>query len=467
MPGQKAPQEPLQFATLASSITDTTQHHIDELRLATNTILEAVTPETATFANVLLPLAHAHNTFRSGTQIIWHYEDTSPNPELRSASRKASNLLVQFDFENGSRKDMFTLVDAAAKKKEHLDPECKLFLETQLRSYQLSGLHLPEAQRLRLKEIHQRKIQLHEQFWDVPKNAEKYLYFRLEELDGVPADVISKLEKGHREKDSMMKVSFEYSVNCGVMEYASRGETRKRYSDNYPQMPHKKEEILREIVLLRDEAARLLGYPNHAALMIEERVAESPDAVNKFLGDLRGGLVAGGVKELQALKLLKKADIEARGEAFDGKLYRWDQRYYERIMLEMQHSVDDEMVSEYFPLHETARGMLHIFETIFCLVFEKIEQASVWQGDVQLFSVWDSGDLGGEFLGYLYLDLYKRENKYDGVCNSNLQPVGISYSVSDKADLFRDSRAPMEQETILALHSSATSKRPQDRNLVF
>jgi metallopeptidase MepB len=467
MPERKAPQEPLQFATLASSITDATQHHINEFRLATNKILQSITPETATFANVLLPLAHAHNIFRSGTQITWHYEDISPDPELRNASRTASKLLVEFDFETGCRKDMFTLVDAVVKKNENLDPECKLFQESQLRSYRLSGLHLPEAQRLRLKEIYQRKIQLHEQFWDVPKDAETWLYLRLEELHGVPASIISKLDKGEGEHEGTIKVSFDYSTNCGVMEHASNGETRKRYSEAYPQMHRKKEEIFKEIVVLRDEAARLLGYPNHAALMIEERVAESPDVVNEFLAKLRGGLVAGGVKELQSLKLLKQADIEARGEIFDGKLYRWDQRYYERLMLEMQNSVDEDMIAEYFPLHETARGMLHIFETIFSLVFEKIEQASVWHDDVQAFSVWDSDAIGGEFLGYLYLDLYKREDKYDGVCNSNLQPVCISYLMNYQADLFRGSRVLMEQETIRALHSSAILKRLVDQSLAF
>jgi metallopeptidase MepB len=86
-------------------------------------------------------------------------------------------------------------------------------------------------------------------------------------------------------------------------------------------MPSRTQEIHKEIVLLRDEAARLHGYPNHAALMIEGRAAKTSDAVNKFLGNLRDALLDSGTKELQALTELKKADVECRGGIFDDHFY--------------------------------------------------------------------------------------------------------------------------------------------------
>jgi metallopeptidase MepB len=423
MSPRKAPQSPPQFTTSAASIVEDAKRHIEQSRRARNKIVQSVTPETATFANVMLPLAHAQNDFDRGFLILKEYQDISPESALREASREAAKLLADFNFENAGRKDMFKLVDAVTKKNEPLDPESRMLLDMQLRSYRRSGLHLPESLQQRLKEIHQRKMHLHEEFRDVPIDQNTYTYFLPEELHGISAHVISRLEKGKGEYEGMLKVPFEYSTWSAVMEYASSGETRKRYSEAKPQLPSRKEEILKEILLLRHEAACLLGYPNHAAFMIEERVAKTPHTVNEFLGSLRDGLVTGGAKKFRALKQSKKADLDSRGKVFDGRLRPWDVQYYLRMMRETKHHIDEDMIAEYFPLQETIRGMLRIFEILFGLVFEEIDQASVWQDDVRLFSVWDHCDLGTTFLGYLYLDLYKRENKYNGVASSNLQPV--------------------------------------------
>jgi Zn-dependent oligopeptidase len=70
-------------------------------------------------------------------------------------------MLADFDIANGSRNDMFKLVDAIQKRNEHLNPEFKMFLDMELRSYHLNGFNLPEQLQQRLNEIHQRKMKLH------------------------------------------------------------------------------------------------------------------------------------------------------------------------------------------------------------------------------------------------------------------------------------------------------------------
>jgi hypothetical protein len=101
---------------------------------------------------------------------------------------------------------------------------------------------------------------------------------------------------------------------------------------------------------------------------------------------------------LQALTQLK-ADLESRGEAFDSRFYRWNRRFLRADTLETKHSVDEDMIAEYFPLQKTTRGILRIFETLFGLVFKEINQAEVCQDNVRLFSVWDCDDIGGDFRG--------------------------------------------------------------------
>lgn len=193
--------------------------------------------------------------------------------------------------------------------------------------------------------------------------------------------------------------------------------------------------IFQEIIALRDEAARLLGYDNHAALRIEEKMAKTPAAVRTFLDDLRNRLAEGGAKEINALKEYKKKDYEERGLSFDDSFYMWDTSFYSRIQKEKEYSVDEAAISQYFPVESTFAGMLKIFEEIFGFVFVELKPEErarlsptgkaediVWHEDVLIYSVWDDEASGSSFNGYLYLDLHPRDNKYGHNANFNLEP---------------------------------------------
>ena len=195
--------------------------------------------------------------------------------------------------------------------------------------------------------------------------------------------------------------------------------------------------LFKEAIILRDEAARLLGYPNHATYKIEDKMAKTPKTVDDFLGDLKKRLAPGGEKELDVLKQLKKKDLESRGQGDkdDGRYYLWDHRYYDRLMLEQDYQLDQQKISEYFPLQTSIRGMLGIFEQLFGMQFVELTGEArdnladsgkgsdiVWHEDVQVFSVWDDEGEGSGFVGYLYLDLHPRDGKYGHAANFNIQP---------------------------------------------
>lgn len=164
-------------------------------------------------------------------------------------------------------------------------------------------------------------------------------------------------------------------------------------------------------------------------------MAKNTKTVNDFLGDLRTRLSPGGKDEIARLLALKKKDEEARGLSFDGSYYFWDNRFYDRLMIEQDYSIDENKISEYFPLQSTVTGMLKIFEELLGFVFVELgpeERAKVsptgkaediaWHEDVILFSVWDDASEGDGFVGYLYLDLHPRKGKYGHAANFNLEP---------------------------------------------
>ena len=197
--------------------------------------------------------------------------------------------------------------------------------------------------------------------------------------------------------------------------------------------------LFKEILELRDEAARILGYPNHASLKIDNKMAKTETRVNEFLGDLRTRLAAGGKKELDDLRQYKKRDCEERGVSFDGNFYMWDSSLYSRKMKEQEYSLDEVKISQYFPVDSTFAAMLKIFEEIFGFVFVELKEEErarlsptgkagdiVWHDEVRLFSVWDDDSNGNGFCGYLYIDLHPRDNKYSHNANFNLEPGFIT-----------------------------------------
>lgn len=125
--------------------------------------------------------------------------------------------------------------------------------------------------------------------------------------------------------------------------------------------------LYEEIMELRDEAARIIGYPNHASLKIDNKMAKTDTRVNEFLEDLRSRLAIGGQKEQEALLQYKQNDYEERGLSFDGNFYMWDTSFYTRKMKEKEFSIDETEISQYFPVETTFAGMLKIFEEILAL----------------------------------------------------------------------------------------------------
>ncbi|CAL3969889.1 unnamed protein product [Diplocarpon coronariae] len=209
-------------------------------------------------------------------------------------------------------------------------------------------------------------------------------------------------------------------------------EIKKRLSTCNANVP-----LFKEAIVLRDEAARLLGYPDWASFRIEDKMAKTPQTVNDFLNDLRRQLTPGGAKEVAHLLEIKNEDLKNRGleASQDGNYYLWDARFYGRMMVEKEFSIDEQKIAEYFPLQSTVEGMLKIFEELFGFVFIELgpeDKAKLsatgkaediyWHEDVKIFSVWDDEGEGSGFVGYLYLDLHPRPGKYGHAANFNLQP---------------------------------------------
>ncbi|RPB29709.1 zincin [Terfezia boudieri ATCC MYA-4762] len=425
------PQAPPAFKHTPQSLLEETRAIIEKSRTLEDGLVRDVKLEEATFENVLGIMARDEDEAGLKSRIIGFYQYVSEDKALRDASSQADKELEDFAIESIMREDIFKLVKAVhnSPASKDLDPESARLLDKTYKSHVRSGLELPvEPERARFKEIKKRLSTIAIDFSKHLNEENGGIWFTLDELEGVPEDVVSGLKKGEAgsENEGKIFLTYKYPDLFPTMKYAVSADVRKRVFMGSENKCNENVPLFKEAITLRDEKARMLGFRNHAEFVLEDKMAKTPEKVMAFLNDLREKLTPGGKRERKVLLELKKKEKEERGENFDGKYYLWDHRYYDRLLLEQEYQLDSQKVAEYFPLSSTIDGMLRIFEEIFGLEFvqmtdKKDLEGITWHEDTKLFQVWNDKPEDG-FVGYLYLDLHPREGKYSHAANLNIQP---------------------------------------------
>jgi metallopeptidase MepB len=193
---RQPPQAPPLFTGTPASIAAAAHAAIAASRAAADAIVRDVTPDTATFATVLRPLAHAQSAATRERRVLGFYQDMAVDAAVRAASAEAERRMENHALEGAMREDVFRLVDAVFKKGEELDGEDRLYLEKRHARFLRNGLGLPAgAQRGRLKEIKERLTQLSNEFGKNLNERKGEVWFLPEELEGLPDDFVPELEK--------------------------------------------------------------------------------------------------------------------------------------------------------------------------------------------------------------------------------------------------------------------------------
>lgn len=439
----KPSQAPIEFTATPESILADANDIIAKARLLHTSLTREVSPYSATIENVLLPLIKGENKLITSFRLLISYKSISPDAGVRDASAQAKSLLDAFTLETAMNESLFKLVDTVIRNQEgliSLDDESRRFLETVHRDHIANGLSLPDGspERERFKQIKVKVGDLETEYLKnlaESKSGNGGIWFTREQLDGLPETFLARLDKSKDgEEVDTFRVSFNNADYFPILGSAKNADTRKRMFIATENICTTNVPIFNEAILLRDEAARLLGYSNHAQFRIRDKMAKDPETVNKFLGDLREALRSMAADELEQKKNLKRQDIEARGDTYDGRYFLWDDSFYHSLLAKKQHAVDRQLLSEYFALSAIVPAMLDLMQTLFGYRFIEIGDAErgskIWHEDVALYSVWDADETGGGFVGYMYLDLFTRQGKPDYACSINLIPVSqLFYTV--------------------------------------
>jgi len=240
------------------------------------------------------------------------------------------------------------------------------------------------------------------------------LSFKKDELEGLPS--LDNFEKTEEDGEEVYKISIQDPNHKDVILYAKNENTRKRVQLAEFEICPSNVDLLKKAVNLKLKKAKILGYPSHANYQLENRMAENPENVFKFLEDLKEKTKPAYNKQLKRFLELKKKDKDEINEPFDNKLNYWDLDYYSRIYDEENSGINNDEFKKYFPFNEVLKETLDLFETIYSIKFVEVKNPSVWSPDVRVFNVYDK--LTKKLMGPIYLDLFKRLAKQDGFTTS-------------------------------------------------
>ncbi|MFT5029228.1 MAG: thimet oligopeptidase, partial [Candidatus Binatia bacterium] len=364
-------------------------------------------PDQTTFENTIRALDDIGYDAMTVANRIYLLKETSQDPELRDAATEATKRFEAWSVGLDYREDVYKAVRAYADSNPQLSGESQRLFEETLRDYKRAGLSLAKPERDVIEALRKKLAGLTTDFRTHVTKARKPMTFTKAELAGAPESFLGQkgVKTGDDEYTVMANITFHYLV---VMENATSEATRKKLKiARYTLAEKENAALLQQIVLLRDNIARKLGYATWADYKTEPKMAKTGDAAIQFIRDLKDGLQPKLATELNEFRKLKARDT---GNP-NAKINIWDWRYYSNQLKKEKYTVDTEKLRVYFPYKKVLQGMFDIYEHCFGLTISPIDPGYKWVADLTLHLISDSET--GEPLGLVYLDMFPREGKFN------------------------------------------------------
>ena len=395
----------IDFAVInEDDIENATEYVLREADLILSEIITVPTAER-TFANTLLRLDDLYNIVSKVSSPLELLASVHPNRKIRDISDESILIIQRYFIELSANEALYEVVYQFSTSKEahELPINQQRFLESELRDFQHSGLGLPEYDREKLKRIQNRISELSLQFENNISSYSDTLFIPHNMIAGLPDDY----KENHLQADGKYAIDLSYPSFYPFMIYAESDSLRKllRYMFLNKGMPQNVS-ILSEILANRKSLAELLNYPSFSALIIDQGMAKSTEAVWGFEKDLIEKIQPKANWDTKQLLQLKYDTIEGN----DKTITDWQKDYYENQLLLKKHRVDSEEVKQYFQVDNVIEGLFAISSLLFDIKFREIENPSVWHSGVRMFEMKEKSD--NALVGYFYLDLYPREDKY-------------------------------------------------------
>ena len=291
----------------------------------------------------------------------------------------------------------------------------KKIIDNEVRDFRLGGAELSEDKKSRFKAIQEELSALSARFEENLLDATNDFGLIVEnesELAGIPVDALQAAHEAAQKDDkSGWKFTLHAPSYMPVMQYAeNRGLREQIYrayvtrASEFGKAEWDNTGLIAGILRLRREAAQLLGFDHYADVSLATKMAQSPQQVLDFLGDLATRAKPYAERDFTELTEFARDELDL------AELAAWDVAYAAEKLRLKRYAFSDNEVKQYFPETVVLPGMFKVVETLYGLSIKQTP-APVWHAEVRFYTLSDSK---GEPVGHFYLDLYARDHKRGG-----------------------------------------------------
>ena len=364
-----------------------------------NAEIDAITanPDEPTFENTIVPLELSGEILDKVVGVFYNITETDRTDALSAIEEEVINLMSEHENNLSFNKALYNRVAAIYNgDQSSLTREQQMVLKKHFEAFEREGIGLPEEQQARLREIN--------------------------------ADIAAKTQKiGNNilaeSNDFKDRFGFSVAAYPDKMTTTEDRELRRQYNEAYTSRGHRgneydNRELLLEVLDLRAEKAKILGYPTAAAYILANKMAGDPQTVDSFLSDIMEAAVLKATQERADLQAMMDLDVKA-GILPEGSIIEpWDWWYYAEKVRKAKYDLDESLTKPYFQIDSVVNGIFTNAHILYGVNFERLEDVPVYNPEVRAYKVMDSD---GSLLGIFTTDYKPRSSKRGGAWMNNVR----------------------------------------------
>lgn len=364
-----------------------------------NAEIDAITsnPDAPTFENTIAPLELSGNLLSKVVGVFYNITETDRTDALAAVEEEAIPLMSEHSNNMSFNKALYNRVAAVYNGDQSgLTREQQMVLKKHFEAFEREGIGLPEEQQARLREIN--------------------------------ADIAAKTQKiGNNilaeSNDFLDRFGFSVAAYPDKMTSTEDRELRRQYNEAYTARGHRGNEfdnrqLLLEVLDLRAEKAKILGYPNAAAYILANKMAGDTRTVDKFLSEIMTAAVARAKTELADMQAVMDQEVKEGKLPAGSKIEPWDWWYYAEKVRKAKYDLDELQTKPYFQIDSVVNGIFTNAHILYGVNFERLEGVPVYNPQVRAYKVTAED---GSLMGIFTTDYKPRPSKRGGAWMNNVR----------------------------------------------
>jgi peptidyl-dipeptidase Dcp len=364
-----------------------------------NAEIDAITanPDAPTFENTIAPLELSGEILSKVVGVFYNITETDRTDALSAIEEEVISMMSEHSNNMSFNKALYNRVAAVYNSDQSgLTREQQVVLKKHFDAFEREGIGLPEEQQARLRQIN--------------------------------ADIAAKTQKiGNNilaeSNDFLEKFGFSVAAYPDKMTSTEDRELRRQYNEAYTARGHRGNEfdnrqLLLEVLDLRAEKAKILGYPNAAAYILANKMAGDTKTVDSFLDGIMKAAVARAKTELADMQAVMDQEVKEGKLPAGSKIEPWDWWYYAEKVRKAKYDLDEALTKPYFHVDNVVNGIFTNAHILYGVNFEELKDVPVYNPQVRAYKV-TAAD--GSLLGIFTTDYKPRASKRGGAWMNNVR----------------------------------------------